>query len=382
MVTIYPCDSYQKEELRQTVEALVRDLGGWSAYVSPGETVLLKVNLVMSKGPEAAATTHSAFVSELARQLKDYGCRVIIGDSPGGPFNAASLRHNYKVTGMAQAAAESGAELSLDTDTAEISCAAGKMLRSLTVTAMSQRADKVISVCKLKTHSMMTYTGAVKNMFGTIPGTVKAEYHVRMPKMEDFANALVDICEANRPVLSFMDAVVAMEGNGPTSGTPRKMGAVLAAANPHELDRVAAGLIGLSEEQVLTLQAAAERGLLPAETVIKGADPKQFTVEDFKLPDHIHTDLSQGGFLPKIGMKLLRPKVRFDLTKCVGCGDCAANCPAKVIEMKKRPEGQRPARHPVVDYHKCIRCFCCQELCPQSAVSVKESWIFKLANRI
>lgn len=377
MVTIRKCDSYSEKQIEEAVSAAIRDLGGFAPYVKPGETVLLKVNLVISKGPELAATTHPAFVAELARQLKHYGCRVIIGDSPGGTFNTAMLRRNYRITGMTQAAQESGAELSYNTDTAEITCPAGKMLKNLTVTAMSREADKVISVCKLKTHSMMTYTGAAKNLFGTIPGTVKAEYHVRMPKMEDFADALIDICEAAKPVLSFMDAVMGMEGNGPTGGTPRKIGAVLASPSPYELDLVAADIIGLGCEQVPTLKAAHRRGLAPRaaqEVQTAGENPKGFAVSDFKLPDHIHADLSQGGFLPKIGMKLLRPKVRFDENRCVGCGECAANCPARVITMKNR--------HPSVDYHRCIRCFCCQELCPQNAVRVKESWIFKVANRI
>ena len=377
MVTIHSCNSYQTEEVRKALTAAIDDLGGFEPYIRPGERVLLKVNLVLSKGPEAAATTHPAFVAELARQLKDYGCTVIIGDSPGGAFNAAMLRRNYRVTGMMQAAEESGAELSYNTGTCKVACPAGKMLKNLTLTAMSQEADKVISVCKLKTHSMMTYTGAMKNMFGTIPGTVKAEYHVRMPRMEDFADALIDICEATKPVLSFMDAVIGMEGNGPTGGTPRKIGAVLAGANPYELDVVAAGLVGLDEQQVLTIKAAADRGLAPraaAGVQVTGEDPEKYRISDFKLPDHIHSDLSQGGFLPKFGMKLLRPRVAFDESRCVGCGDCAANCPAKVITMKNR--------RPTVDYRQCIRCFCCQELCPQNAVRVKESWIFKIVNKI
>jgi len=341
MVTIHRCSNYQAAEVRRAVTAAIANLGGWQAYIKPGETVLLKVNLVLSKGPDAAATTHPAFVAELAGQLKDYGCRVIIGDSPGGTFNATMLRRNYRMT------------------------------------AMSQEADKVISVCKLKTHSMMTYTGAMKNMFGTVPGTVKAEYHVRMPKMEDFADALIDICEASKPVLSFMDAVIGMEGNGPTGGTPRKIGAVLASASPYELDVVAADLVGLGEAQVPTIKAAADRGLAPRAVdavQMMGEDREQFRIKDFKLPDHIHSDLSGGGFLPKFAMKWLRPRVQFDPTRCVGCGDCAANCPAKVITMKDR--------RPTVDYKECIRCFCCQELCPQNAVKVKESWIFKIANKI
>ena len=126
MVTIHRCSNYQAAEVRHAVMAAIADLGGWQAYIKPGETVLLKVNLVLSKGPDAAATTHPAFVAELARQLKEHGCRVIIGDSPGGTFNAAMLRRNYRMTGMMQAAEESGAELSYNTGTKEVACPAEK----------------------------------------------------------------------------------------------------------------------------------------------------------------------------------------------------------------------------------------------------------------
>lgn len=381
MVTIHRCESYQTAPIEEALQQILQDMGGFEPYIQPGETVLLKTNLLLAKGPERAATVHPSLVLALAKALVQYGCKVFIGDSPGGPFNGPALRVVYRVTGMAEVAKEAGAELSYDTDTAEISYPDGERLKRITVTSMSQKVDKVISVCKLKTHSMMIFTGAAKNMFGVIPGTMKAEYHVRMPIIEDFAEALLDICQAVRPVLSFMDAVIGMEGNGPSNGSPRKIGALLASSSPYELDMVAANIIGLAPEQVPLLKAAYGRGLIPAsieEIQTAGDAREEFAIADYKLPDHIHTNLEQGGFLPKFLMKRLRPKVRFDEASCVGCGDCAANCPAKVITMQQ--DGKK--RRPVVDYHQCIRCYCCQELCPKGAVHVKESKIFKLANRI
>ena len=386
MVTIRACNSYSPEVVDKALDQSLQDLGGLESFVQAGETVLLKVNLVIGKGPEKAATTHPALVAALARKLIALGCRVLIGDSPGGPFNPATLKIQYQITGMADAAKESGAELCYDTSQEEVQLPEGVMLKRLTLTGMSQKADKVISLCKLKTHSMMVYTGAAKNMFGTIPGTTKAEYHVRMPEIPDFAEAIIDICEATRPALSVMDAVIGMEGNGPTGGSPRAIGCLLASANPYELDLAAASLIGLGPKDVYTLSSSIRRGLTPEKPELIGDDPSPYIIEDFRMPDHVHTNLQQGGLLPPFLMKARRPKVVFDPQKCLGCGHCADNCPAKVITMKpvtgKAASRTKARRLPSVDYRRCIRCYCCQELCPQVAVKIRESLIFKIANRI
>ena len=378
MVAVAECRQYDVQKIKEALRQTLQGIGGWEPYIGKGDTVLLKINLVMSKKVDAHATSHPAFVQALAELLQEYGAKVVIGDSPGGLFNSQALRHVYRGTGMEQMAKDTGLVLNYNTDTIDVENPDGKLMKHLTMTAMLKDVDHVISVCKLKTHGMMTYTGAVKNMFGTSPGTVKADYHVRMPKEDEFADALLDIFLAAKTVLAFMDAIVGMEGNGPTAGTPRPVGVVLASPDAHQLDQVAAGMIGLSVEQVPTLRNAAARGLYkPEEVRTVGEDPNRVYVSDYKMPDHIHPDLLRKrlpGWLADIVSQMTRAKVRFDAKKCVGCGVCASNCPAEVIEMKDHK--------PHVDYKKCIRCFCCQELCPKEAVSVKESMIFKLVNRL
>ena len=380
MVSIHACENYSAESMKKAVEELLADLGGWERYIKPGEKVLLKVNLVAGRAPNLAATTHPAFVEALADSLVRYGCSVTIGDSPGGTFNAARLKKVYHITGMEEAAQHSGAELSLDTGTVEKDNPEGRLLKTLTLTRMVTEADKIISVCKLKTHGMMTYTGAVKNLFGAVPGTVKAEYHMRMPRWTDFADALLDIWAATKPVLSFMDAVVGMEGNGPTNGTPRRIGAVLASADAAGLDLAACGIIGLTKEQVPLLDRAAERSWIPErweDLNIQGISPADLYIADYKIPDHM-TDNAIDSWIPKglrsTTARLLRPRVHFDRNRCVGCGECAANCPAHVITMKEH--------HPTVNYKNCIRCYCCQELCPHNAVEVRQALVFRIANKM
>ena len=383
-VAIQACDAYEKQKVRAAIEKTIEGIGGLGTYMEPGRTVFIKTNLILGKKAERHATTHPIFIQALGEILQDYGMRVIVGDSPGGPFNLPALKYIYRTTGIEEIAKESGFMLNENTGSIEVENPDGVLMKKLTMTAYLQDADYVVSACKLKTHSMMTYTGAAKNMFGTIPGTVKADYHVRMPSEEDFANALLDICMAADPVLSFMDAIIGMEGNGPTAGKPRAIGAVLASPSPYALDHEACRLISLSVEQVPMLRLAKARGLLDPETItLVGDDPEALRVPDFKMPDHLESDLlrlKMPNWIADTISRISRAKVRFDPEHCVGCGVCAANCPPKALTMVK--DQKTGKNRPSVDYKKCIRCFCCQELCPQEAVRVHESVIFKLVNKL
>ena len=364
-----------KEKLLETF----KNLGGIEKYINKGETILLKVNLVMRKKPEEAATTHPAFVRALSEILVNYGCKVIIGDSPGGPFNALLLKSIYKTTGMEEAAKLSGASLNYSTETLTAEYPEGKIIRKLTVAKFIMEADKIISVSKLKTHSMTKMTGAVKNMFGIIPGTVKAEYHFSYPDVDAFSDCLLDICGYASPILSFMDGITAMEGHGPTAGTPRKVGVILACENPYELDLAASKIINSPINETPLIRHAIERGLCSKNTdEIKtvGDNLNYFVQKNFILPKtgsmHFLGD-NPPKFLEGFVKKNLQPKPVFNSKLCVGCGDCALNCPAKIIEIKERL--------PHADLDKCIRCFCCQELCPMKAVSIKRPLILKMLSK-
>ena len=377
-VFLLPCASYESELCRYALEALLNQCGGLD-WVRPGMRIGIKANLVSAMAPDTAATTHPALLKALCQILKERGAVPVIGDSPGGLYNAVFLNRVYSVSGMDQ----TGAELNRDYSTCEVTLPDAKICKTATVTAWLKSCDGIINFCKLKSHGMMGLSAAAKNLFGTIPGTMKPEYHFRFPNPEDFASMLVDLDEYWKPQLHLVDAVVAMEGNGPTAGSPKQVGCLLAGENPHKIDLLCAKLIGLDPGTVPTLCAAQERGLCPSvfqDLQISGPW-ESFVTEDFELIKERNglqfQNLMGGGKRGDLFSKFLwrsiaaRPSAEKDL--CIGCRRCEQVCPANAITMKKG--------RPVVDRSRCIHCFCCQEFCPKGAMKVKRPLLARLLVR-
>ena len=271
-----------------------------------------------------------------------------------------------------------GAKLNDDFSIAEARFPDAMTAHDFTYTAYLDNADAIIDFCKLKTHGMMGMSAAVKNMFGVVPGTFKPEYHFRYPDHREFAKMLVDLNTyfAPKVKLCLVDAVVGMEGNGPTQGTPRHLGALLASTSPHPLDLVCASLIGLGIKDVPTLEIAAENGWIPddVERLNISGDRESLCVSDF---ENIHVRRSlqfegKGQFVAMFLRNSLRAEPRPDKKTCIGCKKCAEICPARVITMKNnRPE---------IDRKRCITCFCCQEFCPVGAMKVHRPLIARILN--
>lgn len=372
-VVLKYCPDYTADVEQRLREGLA-EWGGMSAFVKPGQKVLLKVNLLMKKRPEEAVTTHPSVVEAVVRLVQEAGGIPIIGDSPGGPYTVNALQAIYARSGLQEVAERTGAILNEDVGQTTIQYPEGKLAKSLTVTNCVLAADVVIPLSKLKTHGMMTFTGAVKILFGVIPGLLKAEYHFKMFKVHDFADLLVDIATWVKPTLSIMDGVVGMEGDGPSAGIPRDIGALILSTDPFALDVVATDLIGLKPEKVPTIMAARVRGLTSRldELQLKGDSRSLWRIQGFVIPKAVSTNFLDMFSLPSnlktFILNRVRPRPIFEHTTCVGCKDCVNNCPSKVITMN---ENQRP----VVDLEGCIRCFCCQELCPHQAVKIFKPWL-------
>ena len=379
-VSIVRCAEYTQDECTRALTEVLKPLGGLD-WVKPGMRIVIKANLVSAMKPEKAATTHPALLAALTRLLIARGASVVIGDSPGGLYNAAFLNRVYAATGMREAE-DAGAVLNHDFSQNNADFPDAHVARHFTYTAYLDGADAIISFCKLKSHGMMSLSAATKNLFGVIPGTMKPEYHFRYPDPMDFAGMIVDLNSYFKPRLFLVDAVETMEGNGPTAGTPRYMGALLAGTDCHKTDLICAKLIGLDPMAVPTLRAAANFGLCPesADEVAVSGKVEDFALADFQRIERKRS-LQFESLLPgkagkafgKIEQKALRSSPRLKKKECVGCGLCANVCPAKAIEIVEKKAH--------IDKSKCIRCFCCQEFCPKGAMKVHRPLPARILNR-
>ena len=376
-VSIVRCADYGEETCERALREVLAPFGGLD-WVRPGMRVVIKANLVSAMKPEKAATTHPALLAALTRMLRERGANVVIGDSPGGTFAAPHLNAVYRVCGLSEAEA-AGAELNRDFSQKEADLPGAHTAKHITYTGYLDGADAIISFCKLKSHGMLSLSAATKNLFGAIPGIIKPEYHYRYPDPMDFADMLIDLNEFFRPKLYLVDAVQTMEGNGPTAGTPKYMGALLAGTNPHKIDLLCAKLIGLEAKNVPTLRAAQERGLTPAsaeELEISG-DAEEFVCKDFvTVQKGTGTDFGaqKGKLLGAAAKTVLRARPKLKRSRCVGCGVCRDTCPAHAIVIEK---GKAK-----IDRRACIRCFCCQEFCPKGAMRVHRTWVARIAGKL
>ena len=366
-VFIAACPEYAQAEaaVRRVLEAF----GGAAAILNGRTKVLVKPNLVMPKKLEAAATTHPAVVAAVCRAFVEAGAKVSLIDSSAAPHNIGALNVLFKGCGMDKAAAESGAELCMDTAVRKVSRTENAILKEMTLLAPVLDAELVITLGKVKTHGLAHYTGAVKNLFGTLPGLDKPAMHQKFPQPERFFSAIVDICETVKPGFAILDGIMGMEGNGPTGGTPKFLGAILGGYNPYAADMAAIHLTGLRPERVHTQGEAIRRELVCArfeELELLGDDYRPL-MTNFRPPE---SEGRLNWLLRQILPKRLQERIRmkrapFPLitVRCVGCGECVRVCPQQTITMENR--------RAVVDTERCIKCYCCHEFCPPKAIEFK-----------
>ncbi len=249
--------------LPAALERACAPFGGWSALVSPGERIGVKVNLLRAAPPEKVVTTHPETLRAVLRALKAAGATPFVGDSPGGPGTERRVSRAYEVSGMAAVCREEDVELLVpDTDVVGLAAPGGRLYRSFPVGRCWTTADGIVQVGPLKTHGLMRLTGAVKLTFGCVTGLRKGQLHVRSSERADFADMLLDLHLALAPRLTVIDAIVAMQGKGPGSGTPRAMGSLFVATDGSALDAALADLTVHERRSIYTLAAAARRGLI------------------------------------------------------------------------------------------------------------------------
>ena len=384
LVSLRACEDYNQENVDACMEKVFEDIGGLEQFIKPGMTVVLKVNLLTRATPTQAITTHHSVVEAVAKKVVGLGARCVIADSPASKFTASHLKSIYEASGMNLAATNSKAELNDNFESVAVDIPDAERLKHVEIIDVVDKADAVINICKMKTHELTGYSGCVKNLYGIIPGLIKAQTHALFPKLKDFCNALIDLQQSikDKLVLNIVDAVVGMEGPGPKAGTPRIVNRIIASTDPYSADAVMVRLMNIDPSTMPLLKEAVRRKLIDSklEPIVVGEDLEDSIIKDYKT---IYvTSESNSAVVPKwfqpTFRRLFQRRPVIKPCKCKGCKKCYEHCPAEAIRMEYDRKGELYAK---IDYKKCINCFCCQEVCPFNVVKVKEPLGYKMIQR-
>ncbi|NLX65071.1 MAG: DUF362 domain-containing protein [Clostridiaceae bacterium] len=366
-VIINTSENYRLDRVESCLEKIFDDMGGIEKIIKPGMRVAIKPNLLMAKKPEDAATTHPSVVHAVVKLVQKAGGIAVIVESPGGPYNIPLLKMVYSKTGIEQVADETGAELNYDLRVEKLNNPDAEYLKSLKILKPLYDADLIINVAKLKTHRFMVYSGAVKNMFGSIAGLEKTDYHLRMSDQESFANCLIDIYLATKPRVNIIDGIIAMEGDGPSAGVPKYIGCIFASRDAFACDYAALNAIGVDYRKVPVMRIAEKRGIFNKDNInFLGVDLEIIKPDSFDVPA-LHDKKTGSRFAAiRFIRNKFRPQPEILHDKCVRCGKCVEVCPPKAATRDKD-------KQIVIDYKKCISCFCCHEFCPEKAIKIKRN---------
>ncbi|MFO7626860.1 MAG: DUF362 domain-containing protein [Candidatus Fermentibacteraceae bacterium] len=354
---------YNREVIMEAISEMVDRTGGWPGRAVSGARVLLKVNMLSAKSPERGITTHPEVAAAVGLLLKARGCDVFVGDSPGGAVKG--VERYWKNCGFLEMSRETGIGLVNFESSGSRRVEVRGRSYNIAVPVI-EGFDVRINLCKFKTHSYCRITNAVKNSFGIVPGLGKAMLHTMSPRPCDLAVNIVDLYEIAGFDLHISDAIIAMDGRGPsTDGTPRPDGVIALARDGVCLDAAMCEMAGLPPLELDTTREARRRGLgkAPEEIVTDGVH----RFENFRIPGKSWLN-SVPPFMGTVVRALLRVAPRSN-EKCTGCGFCARSCPVDAIVIKNN--------RAVMKRGRCIMCLCCHELCPENAVEIKSFFLRK-----
>jgi uncharacterized protein (DUF362 family)/Pyruvate/2-oxoacid:ferredoxin oxidoreductase delta subunit len=372
-VALVRCLTYDEDEVIAAVRSGIDLLGGTDAFTAANEQILLKPNVLAGDPPDRCVCTHPAILKAVGRVFQSTTASLSYGDSAG---HGDSLP-NLTTAGLASAAEEIGLPAADFDRGRQLDFPDSPLAKRFLIANGVLAADGIVSLSKLKTHMVTRMTGAVKNLYGCIPGQTKRRYHFTYPNAFAFSQMLVALNLLLKPKvrLHIMDGVMAMEGNGPRNGDPVHIGVLLFSTDPVALDTVMCNLIELNPMRVPTSGPGGRWGLgtyKMEEIDVVGDSLSAARPGGYKVKRGPVRDLSPQGILSIID-NLIAQRPVLNQRRCVRCGQCVEACPVqpKALDWQEGDTKQPPT----YEYIRCIRCYCCQEICPEGAITVKHTFL-------
>lgn len=361
------CKDYSN--IQDNVNYLLDNVLDNGSVIKDNMTVFLKTNALAPHPASKAITTHPLVVQAVIRYFKKYKVKIIVGDNPA----TKEMKTVYKVNGTMDVVEQEKVELANNKELTVITAKEYKRYKEFNVSKEMMEADILVNLPKLKTHGLAYFTGAQKNLFGTIYGLEKAQWHVKSSTPLEFGEAMSDLYSAIKETMkdkifvNLMDGIEGLEGEGPsTGGTKKEAHVLLSSKDAIALDRVAIEVVKLDYTKSFISIISNNRGLgeFNLENIkIEGDALELFQDVKFVAPKVEEIGIRSLKLVNKYNVKnfvLEHPK--FDKKKCIKCGECKKICPPQAITIEK-------GKYPKVNKNKCIRCWCCAEVCPVNAIS-------------
>jgi len=367
-VEIRKIDAYQLDDLEAAIAeylSLAR-----SKRLSKAKKILIKPNCLGAYTPDKAITTHPLVLEALILYLLKLKKHIFLGDSPGGTVNVEQV---WEKTGIRDLAERYPIKL-VNLSTYKPGSYFGSS-GELKLSSIIDDVDGIINVAKYKTHSLTAFTGAVKNLYGLIPGMIKTEYHKQYPDTEGFGKLLSKIHKSllNKVLYNFIDGIDGMDGAGPAAGSKRHFGLFFGSSSAGAVDAIASKMMGFGIGDIPYLfDVLHNEGILPSKIEV----PRSFQGQQISGVNIgvVKQRSSMLRFVPKLASRFLHDFFRYHpivLANCQKCAICVSSCPVKAISLA-------PGMIAMINHRLCIKCMCCHEMCPHHAIGVYKSPLARL----
>lgn len=362
-VAIQKCPTYEYEEV---YASLLKVIENSDFPVVENKKVLLKPNILSDSKPELGITTNPVVVEAMVNICKQKGAKeVLVGDSPG--LHTPQFHgKNCKIADVCEKTNATWVNFAANPRVHKIN-----KKTKLTMAAVLDEVDVVISLAKFKTHELMYLTGCVKNMFGTLPGLNKSPCHIKAASREKFASLICDIFKESGASYGIVDSIIGMEGPGPANGTLRQIGLLIGSSDCFEADEAMRIIMGYKDGDIPILNEGKRKGLTNLNPTWTIENPNSLVIKDFRIVDVAKKEgLIKSLLIPFLTRSLdrkkaqKRPTPNFNETKCIRCKRCIDICPAKALSLQNNKV--------TLDQNKCVRCYCCHEMCPVAAIEIEK----------